>query len=43
MEIVELGIVATDVIEALWMCRIRQSSPPEVYVDVYNDSKVVWY
>ena len=36
MEIVELGIVATDVIEALWVCRIRQSSPPEVF-------KVVWY
>ena len=29
--IVTLSIVATDVIEALWLCRIRQSSPSEVY------------
>jgi hypothetical protein len=27
--IVTLSIVATDVIEALWLCRIRQSSPSE--------------
>ena len=31
--IVTLSIVATDVIEALWLCRIRQSSPSEVYTE----------
>ena len=29
-EIIELGIAATDVVEALWLCQIRLSSTSEV-------------
>ena len=30
LEVIELSISAPDIIEALWMCRIRQSSTSEV-------------
>ena len=36
VESIACGVVTADVMEALWMCRVKQLSPHQVYIYIYQ-------